>query len=195
MTILKNLAVPRTALLAIGLAVLALPAAAHPGHAHAADALGFGAGFVHPFTGVDHLLAMLGVGLWSGQQRKSAGVPLVFLLMMLVGAVSGVAGLTIPGLEIGIAASVALTGVAIALATPMPAGAAMALAAVFAVLHGNAHGHELPQLQSAAGFLIASALLLGTGRVVGQWLTGRVLRVGGALIATAGLVLMGLNQG
>lgn len=190
---MKNLDLPRAALLAIGLAVLALPAAAHPGHA--ADTLGFGAGFVHPFSGVDHLLAMLGVGLWSGQQRQNAAVPLVFLLMMLVGAVSGVAGLTIPGLEIGIAASVALTGVAIALATPAPAWAAMTLAAVFAVLHGNAHGHELPQLQSAAGFLIASALLLGAGRLAGRLLAGRVLRFSGALIATAALVLMGLNQG
>lgn len=188
---MKHFTLPRAALLAVGLAVLASPAAAHPGHG--VETLGFGAGFVHPFTGLDHLLAMLGIGIWSGQQRKSAGVPLAFLLMMLVGAISGVAGLTIPGLEIGIAASVALTGLAIALATPMPAWAAMALAAVFAVLHGNAHGHELPQLQSAAGFLIASALLLATGRVAGQLLAQRLLRVTGAVIATAGMVLMSLN--
>lgn len=170
--------------------LLALPAMAHPGHGETA---GFLAGFVHPFTGVDHLLAMLGVGIWGGQQRRSLAQPVTFLGMMLLGALAGMAGLGVPGLEMGIAATVALTGMAIALALALPAWLGMGLVGLFALAHGNAHGQELPAATAAFGFMLASSVLLLTGRLIGQVMAGRVVRVAGAAMTAAGLVLMGMN--
>lgn len=170
--------------------LLALPAMAHPGHGEAA---GFLTGLVHPFTGIDHLLAMLGVGIWGGQQRRSLAQPVTFLGMMLLGALAGMAGLGVPGLEMGIAATVALTGMAIALALSLPAWLGVGLVGLFALAHGNAHGHELPAASAAFGFMLASSVLLLTGRLIGQVMAERVLRVAGAAMTAAGLVLMGMN--
>lgn len=172
------------------LSLLALPAFAHPGHG---EALGFLDGLAHPFTGLDHLLAMLGLGLWGGQQRRSLAQPATFLAMMLVGALAGMAGLTVPGLETGIAATVALTGLAIALALSLPGWLATSLVGLFALAHGNAHGQELPSASAAAGFMLASAVLLMAGRLGGQVLAERMLRAAGAGMTVAGVVLMGLN--
>ena len=171
------------------LCLLALPAMAHPGHGESA---GFLAGFAHPFTGIDHLLAMLGVGLWGGQQRLSLAQPAAFLGMMLLGALAGMAGLTVPGLEAGIAATVALVGLAIALALALPNWLGMGLVGVFALAHGNAHGQELPAASAACGFMLASASLLCAGRLLGQVLAERMLRVAGVALTAAGVVLMGL---
>ena len=172
------------------LCLLAAPAMAHPGHGEGA---GFLAGLAHPFTGIDHLLAMLGVGLWGGQQRRGWGQPATFLGMMLLGALAGMVGLTLPGLETGIAATVALIGLAIALALALPNWLGMLLVGVFALAHGNAHGQELPAASAACGFMLASAMLLCAGRVVGQVLAGRVLRVAGVALTAAGVVLLGMN--
>ena len=172
------------------LCLLALPAMAHPGHG---DSAGLLAGFAHPFTGIDHLLAMLGVGLWGGQQRRGWGQPATFLGMMLLGALAGMVGLTLPGLETGIAATVALIGLSIALALALPNWLGMLLVGVFALAHGNAHGQELPAASAACGFMLASAMLLCAGRVVGQVLAGRVLRVAGVALTAAGVVLLGMN--
>jgi urease accessory protein len=104
---------------------------------------GFLSGFAHPLTGLDHLLAMLAVGV----ERAPAGrpwLPLAFVGMLLVGVATGAAGLTVPGLETGIALTVALMGVLLAVAARLPAAPAVMIG-VFALLHGNAHGHELPQ--------------------------------------------------
>lgn len=171
------------------LCLLALPAMAHPGHG---DSVGFLAGFAHPFTGIDHMLAMLGVGLWGGQQRRSLAQSATFLGMMLLGALAGMVGLTVPGLETGIAATVALVGLAIALALALPNWLGMLLVGVFALAHGNAHGQELPAASAACGFLLASAMLLCAGRFAGQVLAGRVLRVAGVALTAAGVVLMGV---
>lgn len=106
------------------LTLLSVPAAAHPLAREALDsglASGFLGGFTHPFTGFDHLLALLGVGLWHGQRGAGKAQPLAFLALMLVGALSGAAGLVPPGLEIGLAASVALIGLVVALALAPPA--------------------------------------------------------------------------
>ena len=157
---------------------VALPAAAHPDHAGA----GLLAGFAHPFTGFDHLLAMLGVGLWSRQQGRVALLP-AFVLMMAAGALIQI---DVP-VEMGIAASVALIGALLAAAVRLPAGAALALVGAFAFLHGQAHGRELPQLASAAGFLLASGGLLLAGRALGSPV---VSRVAGAAIGAAGLCLL-----
>lgn len=179
------------------LALLALPAAAHTGGG--AAAAGFSAGLIHPFTGFDHLLAMLAVGMISarkqnGQQSGKARPPMfLFLLLMALGAASGAAGLLLPGLEIGLAATVALAGLALAVAAPLPARLATVLIAVFALVHGNAHGHELPHWAAAAGFLAASALLLGAGRFAGLNLTPRLSRMAGAAIAASGMMLLGMQ--
>ena len=172
------------------LSLVALPALAHPGHGETA---GFLAGFVHPLTGLDHLLAMLGVGIWGGQQRRGLAQPAIFLGMMLLGALAGMAGLGVPGLEMGIAATVALTGMAIALALSLPAWLGMGLVGLFALAHGNAHGQELPATSAAFGFMLASGVLLLTGRLIGQAMAERVVRVTGAAMTAAGLVLMGMN--
>ena len=171
------------------LCLLALPAMAHPGHG---DSVGFLAGFAHPFTGIDHLLAMLGVGIWGGQQRRSLAQPATFLGMMLLGALAGMAGLTVPGLETGIAATVALVGLAIALALALPNWLGMGLVGLFALAHGNAHGQELPAASAACGFMLASAVLLGAGRFTGQVLAERMLRVAGVALTAAGVVLIGV---
>ncbi|MCE4536987.1 HupE/UreJ family protein [Pelomonas sp. P7] len=174
------------------LALLAGTAQAHPGH----DASGLAAGLAHPFAGFDHLLAMVAVGLWSAAAlpagRRVAG-PAVFLAMLLLGAALPRFGLQLPGLEAGVAVSVAALGALMiaarstALRLPVPAG--LALVGVAALLHGMAHGAELAAGQSfagyAAGFMAASALLHGAGLAVGGWLqAGRAW----AWRATAGLV-------
>ena len=179
----------KTAALA-ALCLLALPAMAHPGHGEHA---GFLAGLAHPFTGVDHLLAMLGVGIWGGQQRRGLAQPATFLGLLLLGALAGMAGLTVPGLETGIAATVALVGLAIALALALPNWLGMGLVGVFALAHGNAHGQELPAASAAFGFMLASATLLCAGRFIGQVLAERMLRLAGVALTAAGVLMMGMN--
>ena len=167
-------------ILPIALCLLALPAAAHPGHAEAA---GLMAGLAHPFTGLDHLLAMVGVGLWSRRQTQGVWLAPAFVLMMAIGA------LALPGLpfELGLAASVALIGVLLVARLRLPTVAGVALVSGFALLHGQAHGSELPQAASAAGFLFSSAALVLAGRALGG---ERVARVAGAAIAATGVFLL-----
>ncbi|MGV7207349.1 HupE/UreJ family protein [Oxalobacteraceae bacterium A2-2] len=178
-----------TGAVALTLAAASLPLYAHTGqglpHAH-----GFLDGFAHPFTGLDHLLAMLAVGVWSARQAAGKALPLTFLGMLLVGVLSGVMGLAIPGLETGIALTVALLGCLIAAAVRLPAGAGMAMVGMFAVLHGNAHGHELPSAAASLGMLAASALLLGAGRVLGRASPALAVKLSGAAIAAAGVALV-----
>ena len=167
-------------LIPFALCLLALPAAAHPGHA---EASGLMAGLAHPFTGIDHLLALLGVGLWSRQQQRGAWLPLAFIVMMALGAVVQI---DIP-IEMGIAATVLLTGALLAAAVSLPAAAGVALVGTFALLHGQAHGRELAGIASMAGFLLASAALLVTGRALGG---PRISRIAGAAIGAAGIYLL-----
>jgi urease accessory protein len=173
----------RIAQLLGGLAVLgmALPAAAHPGHA----ATGFGAGFLHPLTGFDHLLALLAVGLWSRQQRHGLVLPPVFLVLMALGASTGL-GAALPALETSIAATVLLLGVLAAFALRVPAALAVAAVSLCGFLHGLAHGMELAGMTSGAGFLLASALVMAMGALPGE----RLRRMAGAAIGAAGLVLL-----
>lgn len=209
MKISKNLNT-RNAVLMLLAAGLCLPALAHPdgahaagaAHVHAADAApllaatqaswtaAFQSGFLHPFTGFDHLLAMLSVGIWSARQPQGKALPPVFLGAMLLGALSGVAGATIPGLEAGIAATVVLAGVLIAMATRLPLWAGATLIAVFAVLHGNAHGYELPLAGSAFGFLAASGVLMLGGRWFGRAAELGMVRITGAGIAATGVLML-----
>lgn len=176
-------------------ALLAVPAFAHPGH----DGAGFSAGFMHPLLGIDHLLAMIAVGIWAAQSRKSAlwVLPLAFPLMMVAGAALAVTGVNFPGVESGIAGSVAILGLLIAFAVRMPLWVATLVVSLFALVHGHAHGTELPDNASAltygAGFVLATALLHVTGlafSLVGDKAVARnTMRVIGAGVAATGLYL------
>ncbi|WBS05441.1 HupE/UreJ family protein [Pseudoduganella sp. SL102] len=175
-----------------------VPALAHPGHAE----MGIVDGLLHPLTGIDHLLALLAAGIWSVRQGRREGLnlrsggthplilPAVFVAAMGAGAAAGMAGLHIPGLESGIALTVMLTGVLVAAAVRLPAWAGAMLLGSFAILHGNAHGLELPHAASAAGYLGMSALLLGAGRLAGRL---PLARIAGGAIAAAGLGMLALN--
>lgn len=179
------------------LAFAAMPAFAHEG-GHAV--MSMAAGFVHPFSGVDHLLAMLAVGLWAAQSRRSTFwvLPLVFPLMMALGAVLGMTLGALPGVELGVASSVAVLGLLIAFAVRLPFAASVALVALFAMAHGYAHGTELPPGASAllygAGFMVATAVLHLVGWIIGSQAVSRAvpgfMRWGGSTIAAVGAFLM-----
>lgn len=159
---------------------LALPAMAHPGHEAAS---GFAAGLLHPLTGLDHLLALLAVGLWSRQQRHGMVLPPAFLVLMALGASTGLA---LPALETSIAATVLLLGVLAAFALRVPPSLSLATVGLCGFLHGLAHGQELTGMASGAGFLLASALVMALGALPGE----RVRRMAGAAIGAAGVVLL-----
>ncbi len=147
-------------LLTIALSLVTLPAAAHDGHATVA---GFAAGLAHPFIGADHLVAMLGIGLWSRRQEQPLALPAVFIAMMAAGALWQGGEVVAQG---WILASVA--AVCMLLAARIPAWSALLAVGLFGGLHGQVHGHELPGLFSAAGYLSASAALLGAGMAAGS---------------------------
>lgn len=179
--------------------VAAGPAMAHTGH----HANGFAAGLAHPFSGLDHLLAMLAVGLWAAQNRRPATwlLPLAFPLAMAAGAAAGIGGWTVEGLELGIAGSVALLGLLVAGAVTLPAWAGALLVSVFAAMHGLAHGNELPGGASpfayGAGFMFATALLHVAGLLAataaGKGMHHRLVQFTGAgMAATGGYLLAAL---
>ncbi|MFM9881087.1 MAG: HupE/UreJ family protein [Burkholderiaceae bacterium] len=184
------------ALLACG---LLLTAHAHA-HTEGSGASGFLAGYLHPLSGVDHLLAMVAVGMWGAALGRPLiwALPVVFPLLMVVGGVLGIAGVPLPFIEAGIAVSVLVLGLAIALAWRAPLALALAIVALFGVLHGHAHGTELPQATSpeayAAGFVVSTGILHLSGIALGllQRLPSGALalRGGGALIAAVGGYLL-----
>jgi urease accessory protein len=188
-----------TRLSAAGAALMALagPAAAHTG---SAPVVGFVSGFLHPFNGLDHILAMVAVGMLAALigGRALWLVPASFLGAMVVGSALG---FSLPFVELGIVASVIVLGAAVALAPRMPVALAMALAAAFAVFHGHAHGAEMPAAASVVsyglGFVFATALLhaggVGLGLVAERLSEGAgraALRVGGGAVAALGLALL-----
>jgi urease accessory protein len=132
---------------------------AHSGGAHVH---GFFAGLEHPLFGVDHLLAMVAVGMIGA--RAGGGsivlVPLFFVSAMVAGALLGMAEIALPSLETGIALSLVVFGAIVGLARPLPLAAAAALTAPFGLFHGNAHGLEIPE--SASGIAYAAGFVLGT---------------------------------
>jgi urease accessory protein len=173
-------------------AVLAAPLAwGHDGHEVGSAA----SGFVHPFTGLDHLLAMVAIGLWTTQLgvRTYWSVPLAFVVAMALGALAGFAGFALPALEPMIAASVEALGLAIAAGFRAPVIAGVTIAALFAVFHGNAHGLEAAGAPIAAymgGMLAATALLHGAGIAGALAVRGEVLRWTGVAVAAGGAGLM-----
>jgi urease accessory protein len=177
--------------------LLASPASAHPG----AQALhGFAGGFAHPLGGLDHVLAMLAVGLWAGLVGGRAlwAWPLAFLGVMVGGALLGLAGIPLLGAETVIALSVLLFGLAVAARVSLPVFVGGLLTGVFALFHGFAHGAELPAgadlTVAVAGFSAATALLHGAGicMVLGsQGLSAAWLpRAAGGAVALSGLALL-----
>jgi urease accessory protein len=175
---------PVLALAALG---LALPALAHPGHGVDGGAVGaFTTGLLHPLTGLDHLLALLAVGLWSRQQRQGVVLPPVWLVLMALGASMAPVLPAMPALETSIAATVLLLGVLAAFALRVPAALSVATVGLCGFLHGLAHGQELSGMASGAGFLLASAALMVVGALPGA----RVRRLAGAAIGAAGVVLL-----
>jgi urease accessory protein len=185
---------PTSTFLLAGL-LLAGPAQAHAG----ADTLagGFLSGFLHPVLGWDHVIAMVAVGLWGAFLGAPALwlLPVVFPAVMAFGGALGVAGVPLPGVEAGIAASAIVLGGMIAAAARPPLWLAAVIVGAFAIFHGHAHGTELPQAANAlafsAGFVIATGLLHLGGIAFGllvRWPQGRtVVRVAGGAIALGGL--------
>jgi len=184
-------------LLAFALAALPTAALAHTG---IGDTAGFAHGFAHPIGGLDHVLAMVAVGVFAAVLggRALLLVPLSFVAMMAVGFLLGLNGVALPLVELAIALSAIVIGAAAAWGRPMPVAAAMALVGVFAVFHGHAHGAEMPAdaggLAYALGFIAATALLhlggiaatLGLARLAGRF--GRPLaRLAGGLFALGGV--------
>jgi urease accessory protein len=173
---------------------------AHPGHG---DQSGFVHGFLHPMTGLDHILAMVTVGILAYQigGRALWLVPTTFLAVMAAGGLLGAAGVSFYFVEPGIAASVVVLGAIVALALKPPVAVAMALVGLFAVFHGFAHGIEAPLDGSVgsfgAGFMLATALLHAAGIAVGM-LVGRIsasqgpigYRLAGSAVALTGLVIL-----
>lgn len=165
-------------------------ALAHAGH----DAGHFSGGFGHPFSGADHMLAMVALGLLAAQSGGRAiwALPLTFIAAMLAGGAMGAAGVGFPAVEPAILASVMVLGAPVALAWRLPLAALIAMTAVFGAAHGWAHGAEGPAqglAAYAAGFALATAVLHGAGIALGR-LAPAALRLTGGAVAVAGLVLV-----
>jgi urease accessory protein len=182
--------------LSLALAATAPLAAAHTG-ADAGAHHGFVAGVLHPFTGLDHLAAMLAVGLWSAlicaRWQDAVKAPLSFAGMLLIGALAGAFGLVLPAVEPMIATSLLALGLLLAARQTLPAPAAMGLVALFALFHGAAHGQELAGAGALAGMVLATALLHGAGLALGLVLRTRSVwwpRLAGAATALFGAALL-----
>lgn len=170
------------------------PALAHSGTGLAG---GFASGAVHPLSGPDHLLAMVSVGLWGAFLGRPLIylLPVVFPMIMVLGAIFGMIGLPMPAAEVGIALSVLVLGSCIAVAARPPVIIAATIVGTFAIFHGYAHGRELPSAADpvgySLGFVIATGLLHVCGILLGR-LKDRphgelAIRTAGTLIAVIGI--------
>lgn len=184
----------------ISLALAITAAATLPAFAHLdpVEHGSFAAGFSHPLFGLDHILAMVAVGLWAAMQGGRAIwiVPSAFVGTMAVGFAAAIAGIPLPFIEPVILASVIFIGIAIALALPIPTGAVAAMVGFFAFFHGHAHGGELGEAgawQFALGFIVATGVLhaagIGIGLALGRFGGKALSRIAGAATALGGLWL------
>jgi len=174
-------------------------------HVEAGSASGFLSGLAHPWSGWDHVLAMVAVGLWGAQLGDPAVwmLPLAFPMVMSLGALMGILGFGLPGVEIGIALSALLLGVMVLSQSRPRLIVAVALVGFLAVFHGHAHGSELPAGHSgmlySMGFVVATGCLHAVGIAIGlihRWPVGQVaIRGAGAVIAVMGLVFLGQALG
>ncbi len=186
-------------------------------HTLGVEGASFYQGFIHPLLGLDHLLAMLAVGIWAAVApgilppatlahpcaaqigaRARCLIPAAFLALLALGGGMGMLGWPLPQVELGIAGSVVVFGLLIASAAKMPLWLSMGVAGLFALFHGHAHGAEMPQAAMpwlyALGFMLATAMLHGVGMLMGlahhySW-PARLLRAGGVGLAAAGVWLL-----
>jgi urease accessory protein len=183
-------------------ATLALLPTAAMAHTGVGAVGGFAHGFWHPITGLDHVLAMVLIGVlaWQLGGRALWLVPATFVLVMAVGGALGIAGMALPLVELGIALSVVVLGAAVALGIRAPVAVAMGVAGLFAIFHGHAHGAEMPGdaggLAYGIGFMIATALLHLCGLGLGYLVAAAgdryavVVRSAGGLAALAGIAIL-----
>lgn len=178
----------------LGLSILLLPSTAL---AHNIGGSGILSGLSHPLFGLDHLLAMVAVGVISTQIGKKAvwKVPATFVAFMIIGGFLAISGLPLPGVEAGIALSVLILGVAIALRKTTPTTLAMLFVGLFAIFHGHAHGSEMPLIANAGlyalGFVSSTALLHISGVLIGHFAKKTQVTQGILRFAGAGVGLMG----
>jgi urease accessory protein len=185
----------RSIVLASGFLALGLPGVASA-HIVRGEAVGFVSGFSHPISGLDHIVAMVAVGLWGAQLGRPAIwlLPLTFPLVMAFGGFLGLIGMHLPGSEVVIALSGVCLGAAVLTELRPPLWAAAMLVGVFGLFHGYAHGSELPPGDNALlyslGFVLATGLLHASGIALGlihRWRWGRLtLRGTGAAIMSCG---------
>lgn len=183
------------------LASLASLAHAHGGDLGDAHGAGFWAGLVHPVLGLDHLTAMVAVGIWGAVSSHRAWVaPLAFANMLLVGAMLALSGIVVPMVEPLVAATLLALGLLVATRARLPDWVAVTIAGTFALLHGMAHGSELAGaasnftvVETLCGVVAATVMLHASGLGLGWWMRGRSLiwsRAAGAVVALAGGVLL-----
>lgn len=178
-------------------AALSLPSLADA-HTGVGEAAGLLHGFAHPFSGLDHVCAMLAVGIWAAQLggRSVWAVPLTFVGVMALGGALPVLGITLPFVEQGIVLSVLLLGVLIAAAVHLPLWLSSGMVGLFALWHGHAHGTEMPAAASgmayALGFMLATALLHAAGIGFGLGMERLRVRERAVRLAGAGIALCGV---
>jgi urease accessory protein len=176
---------------------------ATPAWAHTGTGLpgGFASGFAHPFSGLDHLLAMVSVGLWGAFLGRPLvyALPVIFPLTMVVGAILGMVETPMPPVETGIAVSVLALGICVAVAIRAPVWIACAIVGMFALFHGYAHGRELPSAADpvgySVGFVLATGLLHVAGICIGllnhrRYGAAAIRMLGGAVAITGGWFLI-----
>ena len=188
-------------LVPIGAAILLLLSSSSSIWAHTGGSVGgFTSGFSHPIGGLDHVLAMIAVGIWGAQLGVPSVwfLPIAFPLMMACGAALGLMGYPLPAVEMGIAVSAVILGLMVLMEARPPVALAILIIAFFAIFHGHAHGTELPEGQSgllySIGFVICTGLLHAVGIGIGlihYWSAGLlILRAAGAVVLMGGLYFL-----
>ncbi|HHC29868.1 MAG TPA: HupE/UreJ family protein [Rhodobacterales bacterium] len=159
---------------------------------------GFISGLSHPISGIDHVIAMVAVGLWGAFLGAPAiwVLPVVFPLVMAFGGALGVMGVPLPGIETGIALSGVVLGLLIAFAVRAPIWVAAVIVGAFAIFHGHAHGTELPDAANpfayGIGFVVATGLLHLSGIALGFLIGSRAGRI---VVRATGVVIAALGAG
>lgn len=195
MTTVATSKITHKLIMTLGLMLTATLAFAHPGHGEPVS--GFLSGLLHPFSGLDHLLAMGAIGFWSMRQNTTLkrGIPLFVVGGMIAGAGIAWAGVSLAGVETGIAMSVLLIGVLIATLAKLPTAVGGTLVALFMVAHGYAHGTEMGQgsmMLYMSGFVVATLMITFIGRGLGSVMLkadNRITRALGGVVAVIGGVL------
>jgi len=169
-------------------------------HQRGGEAVGFASGFFHPISGIDHILAMVAVGMWGAQLGAPAiwVLPVVFPMVMALGGMMGLMGIKLPGIELCIALSALALGFAVLREARPKLWISATIVGVFAIAHGHAHGTELPLGASGVlysiGFVMATGLLHALGIGIGcvhRWPSGRIaLRIAGAVVAMGGVFFL-----